>query len=43
MLVGGILFLAFQALSRGPTELTALAAVLAAGASLLANMENKQK
>jgi hypothetical protein len=40
---GLVLLLAFLALSGGAAELTALAAVLAAGAGLVANMGSKGK
>jgi hypothetical protein len=41
--VAAILILAFLALGKGPAELTALAAVLAAGAGLLASAANIDK
>lgn len=40
---GLVLLLAFLALSGGAAELTALAAVLAAGTGLVANLRNKGK
>jgi hypothetical protein len=40
---GLVLLLAFLALSGGAAELTALAAVLAAGTGLVANLGNKGK
>ena len=43
VVTGAILLLAFLALSGGAAELTALAAVLAAGASLVASLGNKAK
>ena len=39
----GVLCLAWLALDRGPTELMALATVLTAGATFVANVESKDK
>ena len=40
---GGILYLTLLALNKGPSELTALAAVFTAGAAFLASMKTKDK
>jgi hypothetical protein len=41
--VGGVLILAALAVTQGPAVLTALAAVLGAGATLVASATNKKK
>ena len=43
LIVGGVLWLTYLAINRGPSELTALAAVLSATSVLLANIAARGK